>query len=231
VLDAASGALERPASVSDPLPRPRPPAWRASTSPAVLDEIGDEAVSLVAWERELPEELPGVLTAWARRPREHCGVVPARGGDLAPALTGLSGSVREWLAADAAALLARFGDLTASARLRLWLGAIRTDQCRKFHVDWLRYRMITTYAGPGTDWLPEESVDRGALAHAADCGCDEERPILRPGHAPRRAAAGDVLILRGARPQAGRAAVHRSPPIEGSGVVRVVLIASTIDAE
>jgi len=40
---------------------------------------------------------------------------------------------------------------------------------------------------------------------------------------------GEVIVMKGALHPNHRGAVHRSPPIEGTGRVRVVLIASTVD--
>ena len=46
----------------------------------------------------------------------------------------------------------------------------------------------------------------------------------------RHASPGDVLVLKGAGQPFQRGAVQRSPPIEVSGAVRVVLTISTLEA-
>lgn len=46
---------------------------------------------------------------------------------------------------------------------------------------------------------------------------------------PRHAVPGDVIVMKGALHPGHRGAVHRSPPIEGTGRIRVVPIASTVE--
>jgi len=89
--------------------------------------------------------------------------------------------------------------------------------------------LITTYAGPGTEWLPNEAVNRVAMGHPDDCPCDSSESIVRAGASARRANAGDVLLMRGASKGGALGLVHRSPPIEALGRRRVVLVLSTVE--
>ncbi len=138
---------------------------------------------------------------------------------------------REWLISDATSLVDRFTSLAGASLLRLSLGAVRDDQCRRFHVDYLRLRLVTTYAGPGTEWLPEEAVDREALERVGCSPAEANRHIVRDPSARRCAGAGDVLLMKGSRYPSlhGGGAVHRSPPIDGTGQTRIVLVVSTFD--
>jgi Protein of unknown function (DUF1826) len=189
-----------------------------------------DGVNLVSWHRELPEGLDRQLVAWAKRfPSRFDDVVSVPDFDLSAATRGLAQPAREWLKRDIAMLLTRLADLANTHRLRVSFGAIRADQCRKFHVDYLRYRLVTTYVGPGTEWVPEDAVNREALDHPPECPCDANKEIVRDASAVRHAAPGEVIVMKGARHPNRRGAVHRSPPIESTGQVRVVLIASTVD--
>lgn len=205
-------------------------SWRASEDVSVLDRIRREGVELVSWRREVPSGLEGHLVEWAARyPAEFDEVLSMSSYDLSPAVHGLSGLIRAWLTLDVAVLLGRFAELSGSGRLRVSFGAVRTDQCRKFHVDHVRYRLVTTYAGPGTEWVPGGAVRRRALGGSAACPAEANREIVRSESAVRRAVAGEVLVMKGARHEGGGGAVHRSPPIESTGRTRVVLIATTVD--
>jgi hypothetical protein len=167
---------------------------------------------------------------WAKRfPAEFDESVSMPNYDLSAATRGLAEPARTWLTMDIAILLARLAHLADARRLRVSFGAVRTDQCRKFHVDYVRYRLVTTYVGPGTEWVPDEAVRREALDHPPDCPCDANKEIVREASAIRHAVPGEVIVMKGARHPNHRGAVHRSPPIEGTGRVRVVLIASTVD--
>ncbi len=203
---------------------------RAAAELAAREQLACDEVDLVTWHRELPPGLEPQLASWVQHhPATFDRVVTLQSHDLTEATSGLAEPARAWLTADLAELLARLADLAQTRRLRVSFGAVRTDQCRKFHVDHVRYRLVTTYLGPGTEWVPEHAVDRAALAHPASCPCDANKSIVRDEAAVRHAIAGDVLLMKGARHPSQRGAVHRSPPIEGTRQVRVVLVASTVD--
>lgn len=203
---------------------------RAPLEAEALTELGRDEVNLVSWRRELPSYLSGQLEEWASRCPAHfeATIIPPR-DELSAATTGLDEPARGWLAADLAALLERFARVTGAPRLRVSFGAVRTDQCRKFHVDYVHYRLVTTYVGPGTEWVPDHAVSRAALEHPPGCPCDANKEIVRMPQEIRHAAPGEVLVMKGARHPTGRGAVHRSPPIQGTGKLRVVLIASTLE--
>lgn len=149
-------------------------------------------------------------------------------GWLCDLTSGLEEPVRAWLERDLRRLLRRFTEHAGPGMVRAQLAAIRGDQCRKFHCDYVRYRLLSTYVGPGTEWLPEEAVRREALEHPAACPTQANARAVRDASGVRRAAAGDVLLMKGALHPDSRGAVHRSPPIENTGVVRLVWTLSTV---
>jgi Protein of unknown function (DUF1826) len=213
-----------------------PQGESSAASPAGSDveslaRLHRDEVSLVSWHRVLPAGLGEQLLEWAERfPARFEQTVAMPGCDLTDATRGLADPARAWLTMDTSLLLARFALVAGARRLRVWFGAVRTDQCRKFHVDYLRYRLVTTYVGPGTEWVSDDDVRREALDHPPECPCDANKEIVRDLSRIRQAVPGEVLVMKGARHPNGRGVVHRSPPIEGTGRVRVVLIASTVDA-
>jgi hypothetical protein len=139
----------------------------------------------------------------------------------------LPASLRDALVADVSMLLGYFVAVARTGRCGLFFGVIRDDQCRKFHVDAVAMRIVTTYVGPGTEWLSDDVVDRAALARLIECRSNANVAILRDPSRVRCAQAGDLLVLKGSRdPNAGgRGAVHRSPPLR-EREVRLVLIAT-----
>lgn len=84
-----------------------------------------------------------------------------------------------------------FAALTRAAHVRLRLDGITGDACRKFHVDAVGFRLLVTYAGPGTQWSMGDP----------DAGAEIEE-------VPRCA----VALFRG-RKRAGATTLHRSPPL------------------
>ena len=125
--------------------------------------------------------------------------------------------------ADIEAVAERFLALTdrlpqpAPATLRL--ETLGDDGCRRFHVDLCRLRLLCTYRGPGTEWLDHDQVDRHALTSH-----QPNEAILRHGQ-PNRLAPFQIAVLKGERfpGNAGLGLVHRSPPIAGTGTVRVLV--------
>lgn len=113
------------------------------------------------------------------------------------------------LAADIDDLVHRFAALTGKPTVRLRLEAVDGDACRKFHADYTDLRLVTTYAGPGTD-IRETPAD--------------DAPVIRIG-------TGDIALFKGKLFQ-GQPPVllHRSPPIEGMGERRIVLVLDTPDS-
>jgi hypothetical protein len=114
----------------------------------------------------------------------------------------------QWLASDAMRLARLYREATRAGELRVRLETIEDDACRLFHVDFVRFRLVTTYRGPGTQWIaPGPEADPLA-----------KDPI-------RRLERGWVAILRGERaaPADLPALPHRSPPIAGTGIERLFL--------
>lgn len=116
------------------------------------------------------------------------------------------GPNRAWLVNDVADLSTRFADIMGAPFLRLRLGVVTTNACRRFHIDVIKARLICTYRGTGTQY-----------------------GISTDGAEPRRVftlATGSPMVMRGTlwpeTPASGL--LHRSPPIEGSGETRLVLV-------
>jgi hypothetical protein len=187
----------------------RAPAALVSDRPEVLEELPSAPAAIAVWRRRLPLAVAAGLEAWARsHASPHDAEVVVTDCDLAAWLRGLDDAeARAWLERDVRGLVERFARALDVREVRLVLGPVTDDKCRKFHVDNLRMRMLCTYVGPGTEWVDDPS--------AAD--------------RPQRASAGDVVWIRGkAWPGGARGGVHRSPPLAGSGQVRLVLVVSTL---
>ncbi|MEM9845122.1 MAG: DUF1826 domain-containing protein, partial [Pseudomonadota bacterium] len=117
---------------------------------------------------------------------------------------------RVMLVDDVAALASIFASVMQSPYLRLRLDVISTNACRKFHVDTLTARLICTYRGSGTQY--------GIAAQGG-----EPRDIWN-------VPTGSPMILRGTLwPAPSKPGLlHRSPPIEGTGETRLVLVLDPI---
>ncbi|MEP4197085.1 MAG: DUF1826 domain-containing protein [Aliishimia sp.] len=117
---------------------------------------------------------------------------------------------RQHLIRDISALAHLFCDLMDAPFVRLRLDRITTNACRKFHVDAISARLVCTYRGTGTQY----GVSVNDAEPADVFTVSTYSPILLRG------------TLWPAQPETGL--LHRSPPIEGSGETRLVLVLDPI---
>ena len=174
---------------------PWPPlAWRSIDEEAGFEAIFDDAVNLVVWRRGAPQlpEIAGFIDPPRRLMR------PVRVQDLSAAQVAWALDLGEpsAFAADVSHLVELFATLTDAREVGIRLEATARQTCPKWHTDRVGLRLMTTYAGPGTEWLD--------------------------GEVTRCAMAGDVLVAKGELwPNAHGACVHRSP--DPQGVTRLLL--------
>ena len=119
---------------------------------------------------------------------------------------------RDWLGDDIAALADIFAGQMGARWLRLRLDRITTNACRRFHVDAITARLVCTYRGTGTKY-----------GISGPDGADPAQVFT--------VATGSPIVMRGTlwpeRPATGLR--HRSPPIEGTGETRLVLVLEPVD--
>ncbi|AFO91745.1 DUF1826 domain-containing protein [Phaeobacter inhibens] len=181
------------------------------------DETGlrrflDPDCAALIWQREAPANVQHWLDRVDpdRLPRGRVIVQPemiARVLAEFCVMSGLpQGPEQDWLQADVTRLAGAFSSLMDTRYLRFRLDVVTTNACRKFHVDAIAARLVCTYRGTGTQL---------GVSHQGE----------PPAHV-QTVATGSPLLLRGTRwpvqPPSGL--LHRSPPIEGSGETRLVLV-------
>ena len=113
---------------------------------------------------------------------------------------------RTMLVDDVAALANIFAGVMRAPYIRLRMDVITTNACRKFHVDSVTARLICTYRGSGTQY------GIGVMG-------DEPSDVFS-------VPTGSPILLRGTLWPASLKVglLHRSPPIEGTGETRLVLV-------
>ncbi len=196
----------------------------------ILEEILEPGINICNWQRTLPGYVQADLVAWTQTLTERVDVQLKRGSPVPPAaLAGLAGPTRDWLVADLASLSARYMHLAQANPIRFSFGPVNRTQCPKFHVDHIALRLLCTYVGPGTEWLPEHALRRSALAKRSASTIADNAKLLVDAAALQRAQPGNVLVMKGERFGDGTpGVVHRSPAIEASGLTRLVLTLSVM---
>lgn len=96
--------------------------------------------------------------------------------------------------------------------------------CPRFHVDWIPYRLITTYRSVATEWLPHHLVDRSKLGANSNGVPDAVSGLYPLASDINQLQCGDVALLKGERwpNNEGAGLVHRSPNVP-MGETRLVL--------
>lgn len=175
------------------------------------------SVSMAIWRRRLP---PG-LHAWldglppARLPdgrgTASADDVPRLVADICDDSNTPATAQRDAFIADVSSLARAFARVAALRAVRIRIEVIATNACRRYHRDCVKLRLLATYRGPGTLWVPR---DHGAAALRLQ---ESYRGPLR------QMTRHEVAVYKGSHWQGERGLVHRSPPIEGTNAVRLLL--------
>lgn len=114
------------------------------------------------------------------------------------------------LVEDVSALARRFFHVMRVATVRVRIERTDSNACRKVHADVTDVRLITTYAGPGTDVAPHATEE-----DRSEC-CLERVPM------------GWIGLFKGRTYHPDHpACYHRSPPAGDMGEKRLVLVIDT----
>jgi hypothetical protein len=95
----------------------------------------------------------------------------------------------------------------------LRLTALNRAMCPRFHFDRIPCRLITTYHGVATEWLPHQVVDRSKLGAGNQGKSDEKSGLFESANDISQLSKGDVGLLKGEfwHDNEGAGLVHRSP--------------------
>lgn len=184
-------------------------------SAAALKQILGPDQNVCLLRRSLPAAIERALSGLAELDSFERKRVVQSPADLAWLAEPLGAERSALLAPDLGRWLDVFQGLSGSAPLTGSIVVTRQDDCRKYHVDWVGLRLIVTYAGLGTEWVSNDDVNREALRAPWRSVAAINRRIVPDPSRVRAAGLGDVLVLKGESypGNAGRGAVHRSPPI------------------
>ncbi|AZC21660.1 MULTISPECIES: DUF1826 domain-containing protein [Pseudomonas] len=207
-----------------PLAR-RPAAWpllagraRAArrpaigSTPAVLAEVLADEVNLGLWQRRLPAHIAdfGELLLSLNEPLAESLSLELADEDAVPNLRGLASGFSDLqgydgFIADVSWLVSAFSCLLGARRVGLRLRVLDKAMCPRFHVDHVPMRLITTYAGIGSQWLREGAMDRRQLGQPE---AEPRDPVLI-----QQIASGAVALFKGEKwhGNEGFGLIHRSP--------------------
>jgi hypothetical protein len=183
---------------------------------ADLARIYEPGVSLCLIHRQPEEPLRRFVTELLRSPIEIELAEEIRFehfdfGSLLPECKHISGHDDWWR--DVARLTGAYCDLFESGRAGLRLRTLARPMCPRFHVDHVPARLVCTYGGVGTQWLPDDCVDRTKLGPGAQGLPDEESGLILDETAIHAMPPYAVGLMKGGKWEGnkGHGLVHRSP--------------------
>lgn len=181
-------------------------------TPQALVSILEEEINLAVWQRQFPLHVADFakLLLSLDEPYAEALSLELHDEDTEPDLTGLASGFRdlegyEGFIADLKWLVSAFACLLGARRIGLRLRVLDKAMCPRFHVDHVPVRLITTYAGIGSEWLKEGEMDRQQLG----------KPLAEPQEKSRiqQLTSGEVALLKGEKwhGNEGFGLIHRSP--------------------
>ena len=119
------------------------------------------------------------------------------------------------LCEDVANLVNMFCCLFELKRAGLRLAVLDCAMCPRFHVDKVPCRLLTTYRGIGTEWLPHLVADRSKLGFGNQGKSDNDSGLFKSVANIEQLTLGDVALLKGEawRGNQGAGLIHRSPQL------------------
>lgn len=214
--------------------------WAIDEYPDVLARIYDDEVSIAVWQRKLDQEISLYLDQLLRQPNK---IALKLSGTPEQLLNEIKAVFPEQFNIDGKSISASgfFSDITLvlemfcclfdAKALGLRINVLEHAMCPRFHVDNVALRLITSYHGLATQWLPNQVANRSAL------GTDMASQIGGPGAITDKAshiqdmAAGDVALFKGElwEGNQGRGIIHRSPKITDEQPRRLVVTCDLIE--
>ena len=194
---------------------------------SVLSEIYQPDVNLSVWNREIDPELKGEAEALIASHPNFQKSLGMRADEAPAALQSFFPKQQyDALRADMAWLIDAFSYLFDLRDVGLRMAVLDSAMCPKFHVDKVPCRLITTYTGATTEWLPHDRVNRRFLGPNVPTIVGSEPGICESDDI-EILETGAVALLKGESWEGneGCGLVHRSPSIAG-GPKRLLL---TID--
>lgn len=205
-------------------------SWSCEANPMVLGQIFEKNKSVAVWQRPVVDEITNYFDAVFKTLGMGIrGVfsIASLQGDMASSLP--NGIGKQAVIDDIYLLSDMLTTLFDCEHVGVRLVPLNSAMCPRFHVDNIPVRLVSTYLGSGTQWLPQESASellpkntsasprQSRLGQAHNDNSNQEKHI-------RQMNTFDVGLLKGKAWQGHEdfAAVHRSCAVN-QGDKRVLL--------
>ncbi|EAT12779.1 DUF1826 domain-containing protein [Bermanella marisrubri] len=208
--------IPAPSSTSEPVIA-APPGAAIGTEPDVFTEIYQEHTNIAILQRDLSAEIATAATNLLSSKASSSNALIATPDNAIDVLSDEFGISDTALALfqDVADLVDMFCCLLGTEQAGIRLTKIDRAMCPRFHVDKVPCRLVTTYFGPGSEWVEHKNVNREKLGAGNGGLPDEESGLLTDLNHIQKLNGGDAALLKGERwiGNEGSGLVHRSPKV------------------
>lgn len=188
-----------------------------SESPSILTDIYQDEINLAIWQRSLSDELVQAADqVIAANPtlKLSISVAPQRAYEAVKRAL-VETPETDKLCEDIAELVDMFCCLFDLGSVGLRLTALDRAMCPRFHVDKVPCRLVSTYKGAASQWLPNYALNRAQLGLGSMGKPDDLSGLYTDATSIQQLFQGDVALLKGElwEGNEGAGIVHRSPAV------------------
>ena len=187
--------------------------------PEVLKDVYLENTNIVIWQRKLSNLIAESSECIIKTNPDLQISQIVSPQDAYPTMNELLGysKMSAILSNDIAELVDMFCLLFGLNQAGIRLTVLNSAMCPKFHVDRVPCRLITTYHGIATEWLPHGLANRTKLGHGSQGKPDHESGLINSLDDIQQLRQGEVALLKGETWDGNQGAglIHRSPMLTG----------------
>ena len=179
--------------------------------PTVLTDIYKEEINIAIWQRQKQFSVKEFL---ALNPTFQKEMILTPQDAFSRVSESFNNNMIE-VSEDIAELVDMFCYLFELKQAGMRLKVLDKAMCPKFHVDKVPCRLVTTYQGMATQWLPHELVDQTKLGWGCNGLPDNESGLYQSEIDIQQLNCGDVALIKGTLWEGNENAglVHRSPEL------------------
>lgn len=188
------------------------------THPTVFTDIYQSEINIAIWQRKLPATLQNsVKTFLALNPTFQTKMILTPQDALSRVSESFNNNMVE-VSENIAELVDMFCYLFELKEAAIRLKVLDQAMCPKFHVDRVPCRLVTTYQGIATEWLPHEVLDHTKLGWGSNGLADSASGLYQSESDIQQLGCGDVALLKGTLWEGNENAglVHRSPVLQAN---------------
>lgn len=190
---------------------------RLGEQPTVLSDIYQDGVNIAVWQRRFEQGFAKAISQYmAANPTMSKSLTVSAANAIEVLDYATDGQAPKALLEDMAQLVDMFCYLFDLDEVGLRFATLSGAMCPRFHVDQVPCRLVTTYHGAATEWLPNPTVDRSKLGRGSNGQPDSLSGLYQHESDVQQLHCGDVALLKGGRWEGNEetALVHRSPAID-----------------